>query len=203
MIRSSDQIPRLTLFKRFPVPRNLGAPPKSRIKSGRKWPAPSGARRVKTFETYRYNPDSGANPPRGQLAFMVFHGKFDGRLFVQFMQRLLKHAAGKVYLIVDGHPVHRSVLAKAFVEANAEQLRLIRMPGYCPELNPDELLNQDVKTNALGKSRPSNRAEMMTGVRSHLYRRQRQPQIIRNLFQEKMFVMLPELNLRTIYRPAQ
>jgi len=122
---------------------------------------------------------------RGHLAFMVFHGKFDGRLFVQFMQRLLRRAPGKVYLIVDGHPVHRSVRAKEFVAANTTQLRLIRMPGYCPEWNPDELLNQHVKTNALGKSRPSNRAEMMTGMHSHLYRRQRQPQIIRNLFQEK------------------
>jgi transposase len=122
---------------------------------------------------------------RGHLAFMVFHGKFDGRLFVEFMQRLLKQAAGKVYLIVDGHPVHRSRVAKEFVEANTGRLRLIRLPGYCPELNPDELLNQDVKNNALGKSRPINRTQMMTGVRSHLYRRQRQPQIIRNLFQEK------------------
>jgi len=122
---------------------------------------------------------------RGHLAFMVFQGKFDARLFVQFMQRLLKQAAGKVYLIVDGHPVHRSVIAKEFVEANAEHLRLIRLPGYCPELNPDELLNQDVKTNGLGKRRPSNRSEMMSGVRSHLRRRQRQPQVIRNLFKEK------------------
>ena len=122
---------------------------------------------------------------RGHLAFMVFHGTFDGRLFVEFMQRLLKQAAGKVYLIVDGHPVHRSSVAKRFVAANTERLRLIRLPGYCPELNPDELLNQDVKTNALGKRRPTNRTEMMAGVRSHLHRRQRQPQIIRNLFQEK------------------
>ncbi len=122
---------------------------------------------------------------RGHLAFVVFHGKFDGRLFVEFMQRLLRQAAGKAHLIVDHHPVHRSIVAKGFVEANNEQLRLIRLPGYCPELNPDELLNQDVKTNALGKSRPANRAEMMAGVRSHLHRRQRQPQIIRNLFQEK------------------
>jgi hypothetical protein len=38
---------------------------------------------------------------RGHLAFMVFHGKFDGRLFVRFMRRLLKQAAGKLYLIVD------------------------------------------------------------------------------------------------------
>ena len=122
---------------------------------------------------------------RGHLAFMVFHGKFDARLFIHFMQRLLKQTAGKVYLIVDGHPVHRAVIVREFVAANAARLRLIRLPGYCPELNPDELLNQDVKTNALGKSRPTNRTEMMAGVRSHLHRRQRQPQVIRNLFQEK------------------
>ena len=122
---------------------------------------------------------------RGHLAFMVFHGRFDGRLFVQFMRRLLQQATGKLYLIVDGHPVHRSVVARDFVAANEARLRLIRLPGYCPELNPDELLNQDVKTNGLGKSRPANRAELMAGVRSHLRCRQKQPQVIRNLFQEK------------------
>ena len=122
---------------------------------------------------------------RGHLAFRVFRGKFDGRLFVQFMRRLLQQATGKLYLIVDGHPVHRSVVARDFVAANEARLRLIRLPGYCPELNPDELLNQDVKTNGLGKSRPANRAELMAGVRSHLRRRQKQPQVIRNLFQEK------------------
>ena len=122
---------------------------------------------------------------RGHLAFMVFHGRFDARLFIRFMQRLLNQATGKLYLIVDGHPVHRSVLARDFVTANEVRLRLIRLPGYCPELNPDELLNQDVKTNGLGKSRPADRAEMMAGVRSHLRRRQHQPQVIRNLFQEK------------------
>ena len=122
---------------------------------------------------------------RGHLEFMVFHGKFDGLLFVQFMRRLLQQATGKLYLIVDGHPVHRSVVARDFVAANEARLRLIRLPGYCPELNPDDLLNQDVKTNGLGKSRPANRAELMAGVRSHLGRRQKQPQVIRNLFQEK------------------
>lgn len=122
---------------------------------------------------------------RGALSFMVFSGKFQSRLFVTFMQRLLKQARGKVYLIVDGHPVHRSRQARHFAAENAPRLRLIRLPGYCPELNPDELLNQDVKTNALGKSRPTDRTEMIAGVRSHLRRRQKQPQVIRNLFKEK------------------
>ena len=139
---------------------------------------------------------------RGHLAFMVFHGKFDARLFVRFIQRLLKQAPGKLYLVVDGHPVHRSVIAKEFVLANESRLRLIRSPGYCPELNPDELLSQDVTTNGLGKSRPSNRPERMASVRTHLRRRQRQPQVIKISFKKNMLNMLL-YELRTIYRPAQ
>ena len=122
---------------------------------------------------------------RGALAFMVFEGKFRNPVFLEFMRRLLRQVTGKIYLIVDGHPVHRSAAARTFVADHATRLRLIRLPGYCPELNPDELLNQDVKTNALGKSRPTNKPEMMAGVRSHLHRRQKQPHVIRNLFQEK------------------
>lgn len=122
---------------------------------------------------------------KGALAFMVFMGKFRAPVFVEFLRRLLKQVQGKVVLIVDGHPVHRSRHAQAFVAENAKRLRLIRLPGYCPELNPDELLNQDVKTNGLGKSRPRNKTEMVASVRSHLYRRQKQPQMIRNLFLEK------------------
>ncbi|MEO6062343.1 MAG: IS630 family transposase [Thermoflexales bacterium] len=121
---------------------------------------------------------------KGALAFMVFQGKFKVPVFVEFMRRLLKQADGKIYLIVDGHPVHRSSAAKRFVEEHKARLTLIRMPGYCPEMNPDELLNQDVKTNGLGKSRPTNQPELIATVRNHLHRRQKQPQLIRNLFRE-------------------
>src|SRR6185436_20100478 len=62
IIRSSDQVPKTTLFERFPVPRNFGVALQSRIERGRAWPAPQSAARVKTFEIYRYDPDSGANP---------------------------------------------------------------------------------------------------------------------------------------------
>ena len=85
---------------------------------------------------------------RGQLAFRIVHGMFRAARFVDFMRRLRLQSAGTVYFIVDGHPVHRSRVAKAFVAAHADDFRLIQLPGYCPERNPDELLNQDVKTNA-------------------------------------------------------
>src|SRR3990170_443129 len=122
---------------------------------------------------------------KGALAFMVFQGQFKALVFVDFMKRLLKQLDGKIYLIVDGHPVHRSRAATRVVAQHAQRLRLIRLPGYCPELTPDELLNQDVKTNGVGKSRPTNRTELLATVRRHLHRRQKQPQLISNLFREK------------------
>jgi transposase len=122
---------------------------------------------------------------KGALAFMVFTGKFVAAGFVAFLRRLLKQATGPVYLIVDGHPVHKSRLVKEFVARQGKRLRLILLPGYCPELNPDELLNQDVKTNAVGKSRPRHKAELLDIMRRHLHQRQKQPEMIRNLFREK------------------
>jgi succinate dehydrogenase / fumarate reductase iron-sulfur subunit len=62
IIESSGQVPRATLLKRFPIPKNLGVASESRIERGAIWPAPAGAVRVKTFEIYRYSPDTGDNP---------------------------------------------------------------------------------------------------------------------------------------------
>ncbi len=61
-IKSSEQHSRVTLLKRFPIPRNFGLSRESRIERGKSWPAPAGATRVKRFDIYRYDPDSGRNP---------------------------------------------------------------------------------------------------------------------------------------------
>lgn len=122
---------------------------------------------------------------RGQLNFMVFKERFDTPVFLRFARRLLKQAPGKVFLIVDGHPVHRAKEVARWVQARAERIALFFLPGYAPELNPDELLNQDVKTNAVGKRRPHDRPELMHNVRGHLHRRQRQPHVVRRFFEHE------------------
>src|SRR5829696_3876169 len=61
IIETSDQVPRVTVLKRF-LPTNFGVSSESRIERGKTWPAPAGAMRVKAFEIYRYDPDTGENP---------------------------------------------------------------------------------------------------------------------------------------------
>lgn len=121
---------------------------------------------------------------RGRLHFRVFSGRFDGRLFIDFLRRLCRQLGHKLYLIVDGHPVHRSRTVKDWLARHDDRIALFYLPPYSPELNPDELLNQDLKTNALGRRRPRDQHELVSDTRSYLRRRQRQPELVSRYFHE-------------------
>ena len=122
----------------------------------------------------------------GTLRFRVFDEKFTGPVFLDFLKRLVRDARGrKVIVILDGHPAHRARIVRDWVTANPSLIELHFLPGYSPELNPAECLNQDVKTNALGKRRPLDVAELKADVRSFLRSRQRRPAKVARYFLER------------------
>ena len=120
---------------------------------------------------------------RGRLAFMVFRSRFTTPVFLRFLRRLLRHVRRPVFLIVDRHPVHVAKAVARWVAERPDRLRLFFLPGYSPDLNPDEFLNNDVKSNALGRRRPREATELVTSVRSYLPSTQRQPAIVQSYFQ--------------------
>jgi len=52
-------------------------------------------------------------------------------------------------------------------------------------MNPDELLNQDVKANVAGRKRAKNLAELKSNLRSYLFGTQKNPEIVKDYFQKK------------------
>lgn len=122
---------------------------------------------------------------RGTLRFMVFDRRFTAAVFIDFLSRLARQSAQKVFLIVDGHPVHRAAKVKRWLATKREHLEMFYLPGYSPELNPDELLNQDVKSNAVGRRRPPNKAELIGSVRGYLRSTQKMPHVVKSFFQER------------------
>jgi transposase len=134
-----------------------------------------------TGQRFRCNMISAINN-RGGLVFSVFTEGFRFTVFRAFLKRLVRQVKPKVFLIVDGHPVHRSAKIKAWVKGHPSRIELFFLPGYSPELNPDEMLNQDVKSNAVGRKRAVDRDELMQNVRGYLRSTQRQPVIVRNYF---------------------
>lgn len=122
---------------------------------------------------------------RGKLNFMVFKERFEAEVFKEFLSRLVKQSENKIFIIVDRHPVHRSLKVKNWLEENEKDIRMFFLPSYSPELNPDEILNQDLKSNAVGRKRARSLTQMMAHVRSFLWGRQRRPYIVKKYFHEK------------------
>ncbi len=119
---------------------------------------------------------------RGRLHFMVFDQEFNAPVFLTFLERLRRQIRRKIFLILDGHPVHRSRVARAWFVKNERRLRVFFLPGYSPELNPDELLNQDLKSNAVGRKPPADLYDLMANVRGFMHGKQRTPDAVRSYF---------------------
>jgi len=121
---------------------------------------------------------------RGLLKFMIID-RFNSEVFIKFLCRLIERSSQKIYLVLDGHPAHKTIAVKEWVEGHKDKIELFYLPGYSPELNPDEYLNQDIKTNAIGKNRPRNRNELVSNVKSFLRRKQMNPERIKVYFRAK------------------
>ena len=75
----------------------------------------------------------------GRLYMMEQDRAFKGPDVVRFLKHLLRWIAGKLLIVWDGSPIHRAKAVKEFLEGGAaSRLKLERLPGYAPELNPDE-----------------------------------------------------------------
>ena len=134
--------------------------------------APSGKTPVikKTGQRFSLNMIS-AISNKGHLQFMLLDGRFNGDVFISFLKRMIKYSKEKIYFITDGHPAHKTKKLNEWLEENKNRIEIFFLPPYSPELNPQEYVNQDVKTNIIGKRRPINKAQMRTNVEDFMHRR--------------------------------
>ena len=110
---------------------------------------------------------------RGHLQFMILDGRFNGEVFKTFLQQMIKYSRKKIYLVIDGHPAHKTKMLNDWLEENETRIEVFFLPPYSPELNPQEYVNQDVKTNIIGKKRPINKAQMRANVEDFMNRRKK------------------------------
>lgn len=118
----------------------------------------------------------------GALRFAVYDGTLNARLFIDFCTRLLHDAPGPVFLVVDGHPAHRATATAQFVASTDGRLRLVFLPGYAPELNPDEWVWKNVKADRIGRAGISSADDLKNKALAALHRLQKLPHVIRGFF---------------------
>ena len=93
---------------------------------------------------------SSALTVHGRLFMRIQRCAYRSHAVVRFLRHLLQHIDGKILLIWDGAPIHRSRVIKDFLSSGAaKRLQLERLPGYAPELNPVEYVWHYLKHVAL------------------------------------------------------
>ena len=64
---------------------------------------------------------------------------FKGGDAVRFLKHLMRQIEGKLLVVWDGSPIHRGRAVKDFLASGASsRVQLEQLPGYAPELNPEE-----------------------------------------------------------------
>lgn len=137
-----------------------------------------------TGARYRLNMVSAVNR-KGKMRFMIKQGGLNATVICRFLDRLMIKSDRPVFLILDGHPMHKSRKVKQKVDSFKGRLHIFLLPPYSPELNPDEGVWREVKSNHLGKYGILSLADMKSktvGILRHLAKR---PDKIRALFQSE------------------
>lgn len=75
--------------------------------------------------------------PNGRLRFMVVKGRVNEEQVCEFIRRLMYRAKRPVFLILDGHPLHKSRLVAQCVKSYSGNLRLFLLPPLLPGTHSD------------------------------------------------------------------
>lgn len=77
--------------------------------------------------------------PQGDLYLQVRESALDSAGIIGFLDQLQEQIADPMVIVWDGAPIHRSKVVKKYLaDGAASHIHLERLPGYAPELNPDE-----------------------------------------------------------------
>lgn len=104
--------------------------------------------------------------PAGQLLLHLQEEAYHGVDVVRFLKHVLHHIGGKLLIIWDGASIHRSQPIKDFLAAGAaKRIHLERLPGYAPDLNPDEGIWSYLKYRELKNVVCQNKSELRYELR--------------------------------------
>jgi transposase len=119
---------------------------------------------------------------RGEFWFRVYTERLNKELFLHFLKAFLRGRRTPVMLVVDAHPAHRARLIAHYVQSLKGRLELHFLPGYAPELNPDEFVWNRLKKQGVSKQPLHPGESLRARVHRDLERIRRAPALVRSFF---------------------
>jgi transposase len=152
--------------------------------SGTTW-APVGETPVVKFTAKRESVGMiSAISMRGAMSWMLFEGSMNSARFIEFLKELIQDVKGKIFLIVDNVSYHKSAEVKAWLEKHGSRIELFFLPGYSPDLNPDEWVWKNVKNDNVARIVPDRPGQLFEIAEKALRMLRNMPEKIRSFFSD-------------------
>jgi len=119
---------------------------------------------------------------KGGLRWMSYTSTMTQTKYILFLARMIQSEPKKVFFIADNLSVHHGKRVRAWADKHSDKIELFFIPSYSPELNPDEYLNRDLKTNVHQAKAPRDLKQLKTNVRSFMSMLQKTPRRVAKYF---------------------
>ena len=119
---------------------------------------------------------------RGEFWFEIYTHRLNAAAFVGLLRRFMRGRRNRVLLILDGHPAHRAKIVSDYVQSLRGRLELHFLPGYAPELNPDEFVWNHLKRQGVSKKPLRKGESLRSRVQADLDGIRARPALVRSFF---------------------
>lgn len=156
---------------------------RSDARLGRTW-APKGRTPVVPTSGQRQSVNAiSALTRRGAFWYRTFTGRLNADRFLQFLRAFLRRRRRPVFLVADRHPAHIAKRVAQLVRAQRGRLELHFLPGYAPDLNPDEFVWNHLRQHGVTKTPLRANESLRDRVERDLAAIQGRPALVRSFFQ--------------------
>lgn len=119
---------------------------------------------------------------KGAFWFCTYEGALNAELFIELLRKMMHCRKKPVHLVLDSLPAHKKAIVRDYVAATTGRLTLHFLPGYAPDLNPDELVWSHVKRTGTAR-RPLQKGEKLRErIEAQLTKIQQLPRLVRSFF---------------------
>jgi transposase len=119
---------------------------------------------------------------KGGFWYDVYSGSLNAHRFLEFLKKFMRGRRRRVFIVLDRHPAHIAKVIAEYVQAQKGRLELHFLPGYAPELNPDEFVWQYIKTNGTAKRPLKQNESLRSRVQQDLATLKRSPALLCSFF---------------------
>lgn len=119
---------------------------------------------------------------KGGFWFATYQGALNAELFIELLKKMMKGRSKPVHLVVDGLPAHKKLNVREYIASTRGKLTMHVLPGYAPDLNPDELVWSHVKRTGVARNPLRAGEKLELRIEKQLHDVQRNRRLVRSFF---------------------